>query len=45
MKANCCHFPCLQNVVAEAKAQQADAAEKLAMIDAKVSQVSALKAQ
>uniref|UniRef100_A0A7S3R9D9 valine--tRNA ligase n=1 Tax=Dunaliella tertiolecta TaxID=3047 RepID=A0A7S3R9D9_DUNTE len=34
-----------QEVVAEAKAQQAEAAEKLAMIDAKVSQVAALKAR
>ncbi|KAF5828074.1 tRNA synthetases class I-domain-containing protein [Dunaliella salina] len=34
-----------QAVVAEAKAQQEEAAEKLAMIDAKVSQVKALKSQ
>jgi hypothetical protein len=30
-------------VVAEAKAQQLEAAEKLSMVDAKVSQVAALK--
>jgi hypothetical protein len=35
----------LQDVVAEAKAQQSEAAEKLAMIDAKVSQVAVLKPQ
>lgn len=33
----------MQGVVAEAKAQQAKAAEKLAMVDAKVAQVQALQ--
>lgn len=33
-----------QEYVAEAKGQQAEAAEKLAMVDAKIAQVTALKA-
>jgi hypothetical protein len=39
-----CVRRCAQEYVAEAKALQAEVAEKLAMVDTKIAQVQALKA-